>query len=83
MGKMKPFDMVGIKQKLDQERYERNKNRVETTGEKVVKVIVVLIAAIMFISVFSTFNPSAMIMYLLYALGAAAVIFRAVTVFKK
>lgn len=83
MGKLKTFDLFALKGKLDDEKYERNLNKAETTGEKVVKVIVVAIAALMFISVFSTFNPSQVVMYLLYAAGIFAVGFRAYGLFKK
>ncbi len=83
MGKMKNFDLFALKAKLDEEKYERNKNKSETTGEKLMKVIVVLIAALMFISAFSTFNLPVIAMYLLSALGIFAVVFRAYTVFKK
>lgn len=83
MGKMKNFDLFALKAKLDEEKYERNKNKSETTGEKLMKVIVVLIAALMFISAFSTFNLPVIAMYFLCALGIFAVVFRAYTVFKK
>lgn len=83
MGKIKTFDLFALKGKLDDEKYERNIGKVETTGEKVVKVIVVAIAAIMFISVFSTFNPPQAVMYLMFLAGAFAVIFRAYKLFKK
>lgn len=83
MGKIKHFDLFALKGKLDDEKYERNIGKVESTGEKIAKVLVVVLAAIMFISVFSTFNPPQFVMYLLFTLGILSIIFRAYFVFKK
>jgi len=83
MGKIKHFDLFALKGKLDDEKYERNIGKTETKGEKVVKVMVIALSAIMFISVFSTFNPPQPVMYLLFAAGIAAVGFRAHFAFKK
>lgn len=83
MGKIKHFDLFALKGKLDDEKYERNIGKVETTGEKIVKILVVVIAAIMFISVFSTFNPPQIVMYLLFLAGICAIVFRTYLLFKK
>lgn len=83
MGKIKHFDLFALKGKLDDEKYERNIGKTETKGEKIVKVIVIALSAIMFISVFSTFNPPLPVMYLLFAAGIAAIGFRTYFAFKK
>ncbi|MGB3366291.1 MAG: hypothetical protein WBA54_02280 [Acidaminobacteraceae bacterium] len=83
MGKIKHFDLFALKGKLDDEKYERNIGKTETKGEKVVRIIVVALSAIMFISVFSTFNPPQIVMYLLFAAGISAVAIKIYFAFKK
>ena len=83
MGKIKHFDLFALKGKLDDEKYERNIGKTETNGEKVVRIIVVALSAIMFISVFSTFNPPQIVMYLLFAAGILAVLGKTYLSFRK
>ena len=83
MGKLKTFDLFALKGQLDDAKYERNINKPESLGEKLVKIAVIMMTAIMFISVFSTFNPPQIVMYMLFAAGALAVILRTYFLFKK
>ncbi|BEP29763.1 hypothetical protein [Helicovermis profundi] len=65
MGKVKRFNLFEIKQNIDKERYEKNKNRKETLGEKLVKLFVVLITSSMFLSLTWSFTQGSPIFYAL------------------
>lgn len=73
--KIKTFNLFEIKQKLDEERYERNKDRKETIGEKVLKLFVVFLGSIMLISLFWSFSKASIPFYMFVMLNIAIWVF--------
>lgn len=79
---MKPFNVFEIKSRLDQERYERNKDRKISVSEKIVKVVVVLAAALILSSAISILTWPVLAKNTFYGVMFILVVLRAFQVFK-
>ncbi len=80
MSGKKTFDMVEIKERLNEEQYEKDKAKgfKVTTGEKIVHIVVAIIAFLMFLSFLTSYGlspvPHYSIAFLLFVILMARVV---------
>lgn len=80
---MAKFDMMQIKKRLDEERFEKNKVVKETLGQKILMVLVTVIALSIFYSFLLSYSFPNTLNYSVLALFIVLVILRIIQVAKR
>lgn len=80
---MAKFDMMQIKKRLDEERFEKNKVVKETLGQKILMVLVTVIALSIFYSFLLSYNFPNTLNYSVLAIFIVLVILRIIQVAKR